>query len=196
MELAARIGNYVFPAILGPVLFVVLFSKEILALWISSSFAEHSATVLQWLAVGVLCSSIMRIPWTLLMAAHRPDVPAKLVLLEVPLYLSALYFAVSHFGITGAAVAWTGRMAFNCIALHLATLRVLPKSIKAVKKNSLLMLLSLSIVLIAAFLPQDIALKSLYFALACGSVGALIWYRLLSTEERAAIIPAWAYDRR
>ena len=99
MLLLERIGNYLFPVIFAPVLFIVLFAREILTFWIDASFASHSAIILSWLAVGVLFSSVARIPWTLLIAAHRPDVLGKLPALEVPFYLAFLYLGIRYFGL-------------------------------------------------------------------------------------------------
>ena len=82
-SLLEKAGNYLFPAVLAPVLVIVLFPREILSLWISPDFALHSARVLALLACGVFLSSIARIPWTLLVAC-RPDLPAKLSLVEAP----------------------------------------------------------------------------------------------------------------
>ena len=62
------------------------------------------------LAIGVLFSSIAPVPWTLLIAAHRPDVLGKLPLVEVSLYFAFPYFAIRYFGLEGAAITWTSRM--------------------------------------------------------------------------------------
>jgi len=191
MLLLERIGNYLFPVILAPVLFIVLFSREILALWIDPSFAAHSSVILRWLALGALFSSIARIPWTLLIAAHRPDVAGKLPLLEVPFYLAFLYLGIRYFGLEGAAIVWTLRMAINCCALHLIMWRVLPNTGRAIKKNAIFLTLSLPILAVATFLPQLLAARGLYFVFACTATLSWMWFYILSPDERATLRLGW-----
>jgi len=191
MLLLERIGHYLFPIIFAPVLFIALFSKEILTLWIDANFALHSAMILGWLAIGVLFSSIARVPWTLLIAAHRPDVLGKLPLLEVPVYLGFLYFAIRYFGLEGAAITWTSRMAFNCCALHLITWRLLPDTGRAIRKNAMLLLISLPVLAGAAFLPQSLAARGLYFVVLCAAMLSWMWFYIFSMEERASLRLGW-----
>jgi O-antigen/teichoic acid export membrane protein len=193
MQLLERIGHYLFPVILGPVLFAVLFAKEILSLWIDTSFAAHSAVILEWLAVGVLFSSIARVPWTLLIAAHRPDVLGKLPLLEAPFYLTFLYFAIRHFGLEGAAITWTSRMAFNCFALHFITWRLLPDTGRAIRKNAGLMIVSLSVLAGTPLLPEFLAARGLYFVVACLAMFSWMWFYILSSDERASLRLGWGW---
>jgi O-antigen/teichoic acid export membrane protein len=55
----------------------------------------------------------------------RPELSAKLHLVELPLYLTALWAGIHYFGILGAAVAWTGRMVVDGMVLFWITHRVL-----------------------------------------------------------------------
>jgi O-antigen/teichoic acid export membrane protein len=64
---------------------------------------------LQWLSVGVLFNSLAQIPFVLLQGAGRPDITAKIHLLELPFYLLALWLLISEMGINGAAMAWCAR---------------------------------------------------------------------------------------
>jgi O-antigen/teichoic acid export membrane protein len=193
MQLLERIGHYLYPVILGPVLFAVLFAKEILSLWIDPSFAAHSAIILEWLALGVLFSSIARVPWTLLIAAHRPDVLGKLPLLEAPVYLVCLYFAIRHFGLQGAAITWTSRMAFNCFVLHFITWRLLPDTGRAIRKNAVLMIVSVSVLAVTPLLPQLLAARALYFVVACAAMASWMWFYILSSDERASLRLGWGW---
>lgn len=95
-----------FPIILG----IVLFAPEGLRLWLGSEFARRSALTLQVLAIGVFTNSLANMPYTLLQASGRPDLTAKLHLIEVPCYVALLYWGVRVRGIEGAALAWTVRL--------------------------------------------------------------------------------------
>jgi O-antigen/teichoic acid export membrane protein len=193
MQLLERIGHYLFPIVLVIVLFAVLFAKEILSLWIDPSFAAHSAVILQWLALGVLFSSIARIPWTLLIAAHRPDILGKLPLFEVFFYLVSLYFAIRYFGLEGAAITWTLRMAFNCFALHFITWRLLPDTARAMRKNAGLMIVSLSVLALTPVLPQLLAIRGLYFVLVSATMLSWMWFYILSSDERESLRLGWKW---
>ncbi|HTY54473.1 MAG TPA: oligosaccharide flippase family protein, partial [Candidatus Binataceae bacterium] len=189
MELLEKAGHYLFPVIFTPVLMVMLFSRQILTLWIDARFAAHSTVVLEWLAVGVLFSSLARMPWTLLVA-HRPDFPAKLVLFEAPVYLPLLYVLIRLYGLEGAALAWTCRCAFNCSVLHAMTWRALPKSYRAIKKNAAMLAMGLFALAGGALLPAAIGPRALYLVLALAAVGTTTWFCVMSADERSELVPA------
>jgi O-antigen/teichoic acid export membrane protein len=188
-ELLEKAGHYLFPLIFAPVLLVTLFAHQILTLWIDRSFAAHSAIVLEWLAVGVLFSSLARVPWTLLVA-HRPDLPAKLVMFEVPVYLTMLVALIRFFGLDGAAVAWTCRSAFNCTVLHAMTWHVLPDSSRAIKKNAAMLAMAVLTLAGTVVLPVTIGTRVLYLGLMLTLVVGTTWFCVLSSEERREFVPA------
>lgn len=110
---------------LGPVLFLVIFfAHDILAIWLGQDFARQSTFILQILAIGVLANSLAFVPLSLLHGLGRPDLPAKFHLIELPLYLFALTYCLSHMGIVGAAVAWTGRVLVDAVLQLSAVLRL------------------------------------------------------------------------
>ena len=49
-------------------------------------------------------------PYALLQAWGRPDITAKLHLVEIPCYFALLYWGIRAHGIEGAALAWTIRL--------------------------------------------------------------------------------------
>jgi len=104
--------------LIGPVTLVVfVLAKPGLTLWLGAAFAAHSAPVLQILAVGVLLNSLASVPFSTLQAMRRPDLTAKIHLIELPLYLVLLAVLLQHFGIVGAAVAWTTRVGVDFAAI-------------------------------------------------------------------------------
>jgi O-antigen/teichoic acid export membrane protein len=117
--------RYVFAAVFPIVMLIVLFAGKGLRWWLNAEFAQNSTHVMQWLAVGVLFNSLALIPFVLLQGAGRPDITAKLHLIELPCYLLALWFLIPKMGINGAAVAWCARamldagllfaMAYRCV---------------------------------------------------------------------------------
>lgn len=133
----ARSLKYVLLA-QGPiVLMIVLFAREILQAWLGNDFATRSASALQLLALGVLINSLGCIPFVLLQGIGRPDITAKLHLLELPVYLGSAWVLVSRFGIVGAAAAWALRMALDTFLLFVAAFRVCQFSPRSVARNGL-----------------------------------------------------------
>ena len=116
--------KYVLLVLTPIVLVVTIFGKEILKLWLGIEFATESAMALRILSVGVLINSIGSITFSLFQGTGRPDIPAKFHLLELPLHLVAAYILISHWGITGAALAWTVRVTFDTFLLFMATFRI------------------------------------------------------------------------
>jgi len=88
--------------------------------WMGVAFGEQSSSLLRWLAVGFLLNAIARVPHALLQSVGRPDITAKLHLFELPIFLGALWACLHHFGILGAAIAWTLRMGLDLLLLQAA----------------------------------------------------------------------------
>jgi O-antigen/teichoic acid export membrane protein len=108
---------YTFALMFPVVLAVVTLADPGLNAWLGAEFARNSAVILQILAVGVLINSLAHLPFGLIQADGRPDLTAKLHLIELPIYLLALWFFLNTMGIVGAAVAWTLRVTVDTIVL-------------------------------------------------------------------------------
>lgn len=89
----------------------------LLPLWIKNNLNPVSIIVGQILCIGVFANAIGSMFYALLHAKGRADVTAKLHLIELPLFITALFFSLKQFGIEGAAWAWVGRMIFDAITL-------------------------------------------------------------------------------
>ncbi len=116
-QLVSRSTKYLLLS-LGPIIIVtMIFAREILQLWLGSTFAEISATALLILSIGVLLNSIAQIPYALIQALDRPDLTAKLHVAETPVHILLVWTLVSHLGIAGAALAWTARVGLDTVLL-------------------------------------------------------------------------------
>ena len=103
--------------LLPTVVAVILFARPGLELWLGDDFARHSTRVSQWLALGVLANGLGTVAFAVVQGAGRPDLTAKFHLVELPIYLIALTVLVRHYGIEGAAIAWTLRVALDTTLL-------------------------------------------------------------------------------
>ncbi|MDX1383495.1 MAG: flippase [Thermoanaerobaculia bacterium] len=101
----------------APLMIVALFARELLSLWLGTEFGDRSEAVVQWLAVGLLVNAMALVPHAALQAAGRPDVIARLHVLELPVFLLAVWYLVSTSGIVGAAIAWTLRASLDALIL-------------------------------------------------------------------------------
>lgn len=104
--------------VLPAVLVVAVFAHPLLALWLNASFAGPATPVLQLLLIGIFLNSAAHLPYALLQAHGRSDLTAKLHLLELPVFAVLLVASVHAFGITGAALAWTLRVALDAALLY------------------------------------------------------------------------------
>jgi O-antigen/teichoic acid export membrane protein len=175
--------KYLVLALFPLVLLIVVFARNGLKFWLGAAFAQNSFHVLQWLAVGVLVNSLAYVPFAMLQGLGRPDVTAKLHMIELPVYVVALWGLTKTFGIEGAAIAWTARATADAVALFILANRFLPASRGFRSRTVVLMALAL-VTLASSTLPQRLMSKSIFIVSA--SLGFLLvaWFLVLSREER------------
>jgi O-antigen/teichoic acid export membrane protein len=83
-----------------------LLAPEALGIWLGPDFSETSTPVLQWLALGLLVNTLAKLPFSLLQSVGRPDLVAKVHLVELIPYGLVLWSLTTAYGITGTAAAW------------------------------------------------------------------------------------------
>lgn len=112
--------KYLF-LVIGPVMLSILFfANDILRCWLGLTFAERGAVPMQILAGGFLVNSLALIPAAFLQGIGRPDLTAKFHLVELPIHVVVAWVLISHWGIAGAALAWTTRVSVDAVLLYLA----------------------------------------------------------------------------
>jgi O-antigen/teichoic acid export membrane protein len=137
----------VFP----PIVVVATLTYPVLAWWLDPTFAAHAAPVLRWLLVGVFVNSLAHVPYALLQAHGRADVTAKLHVFELPLFAAMLVVMVREFGIVGAAVAWTSRVAVDCALLFASAWRLLPEIRSTLVRGGGRVIAAVAIMMIVVF---------------------------------------------
>jgi O-antigen/teichoic acid export membrane protein len=180
---AVRIG---FIALFPITLTVVTFAHQGLDLWLNPDFAEHSERVLQWLAVGVLVSSLSQLASGLVQSG-RPDLTAKLALVELPLYLGSFYLALKAGGITAAAAVWAAKAVIEAGVLYAFVHRLSPSSARAVAPLGWAFL-GAGLLFAVAFLLDPVALKAVFLVLALAAFAPLAWTRILGADERERVL--------
>jgi O-antigen/teichoic acid export membrane protein len=157
---------------------IVLFADEALTVWLGVEFARESATVARWLAVGVFINSLALVPFTLIQGGGRPDLTAKLHLMELVPYLLGLWWLTTRYGIVGAAVMWTLRAGIDAILLYLLTVRVLPRSSHVVR-HTLARVAAAVVALAVAALADTMPAKVAYASLMLLGTGLHAWQVLV-----------------
>lgn len=112
-----------------PLLLVLIaLANPILATWAGAEFADNGTAVLEIFAMGMLFNALAQVPFSLIHGAARPDAAARLHLIEAPLYLAGLAWALPRFGLAGAAVAWSLRAALDALGMFAIAIRVAPSA--------------------------------------------------------------------
>jgi len=107
---------------------VAVFAPDVFEVWLPDGevFAAKSAFVIRALSIGIFVHGLARVSWFFVQAAGRPDLAAKLHLVEVPLYLLAAYALIGPYGVNGAALVWSLRCGIDFLLLLVLAVRLLP----------------------------------------------------------------------
>jgi O-antigen/teichoic acid export membrane protein len=104
--------------LLPPIVALAALAPELLAAWMGDQFAAEGAAALRWLVFGLMVSGLAKIPAVTLAAHGRPDMTAKLHILEVLPFVAIALILIPWLGVVGAAIAWTARAIVDAIAIH------------------------------------------------------------------------------
>lgn len=121
-----RAVKYLFLIVAPVSIFLIVMAHPLLDVWLGREFAFHGTAVLQILALGVLINSLAQVPFSAIQAAGRPDLTAKLHLVEFPVYLACLWIFTKPLGIIGVALAWTIRIGLDTSLLFWLVRRLFP----------------------------------------------------------------------
>ena len=98
----------------------IFLSRPALEIWIGKEFAANAAPVMEILFLGIWLNGLAYIPFAMTQAQGRPDLVAKISLLEFLPYLATLWLLISAFGLRGAALAWAVRSGIDTVLQYKA----------------------------------------------------------------------------
>ncbi len=182
-----RTIKFIFLALFPIILVFITLAHEGLTLWINPQFADNSTLVLRLLAIGVFLNSFAQVPFGLIQSLGRPDLTAKLHLIELPFYLLLLWWLVGSYGITGAAIAWVVRVGLDALFLFFMAERLLPL-ISVVTPQSLVISIILLFILIMSGLISNFTIKLIFLLMAQLLFVAAAWLVILTKEEKKATL--------
>ena len=176
----------VFVAVFPILLILVIFAEPMLILWIGRDFAQNSERVLQLLAMGLLANSLALVPLFLIQGLNRPDIPAKIHLCELPLYLLVLWIMIVNYGIRGAALAWAMRTTADAIILFACIQRLMPNRPVYFIRTIFTFCTALCVLLLG-FIFSGLVVRLVFVFVALGGFAFAAWFIFLAESERTKI---------
>jgi O-antigen/teichoic acid export membrane protein len=175
---------------LGPIVVVVAaFSREILQFWLGMDFALQSTLALQILAMGILVNCMVPIQNALLYAVGRPDLTAKVHLVQLPVFCVLTWWLVGLWGITGAALAQSMRLGGEALLVLFAVRRLAAVRFHAIIEAKLLQILLLLVLSLGVAIGISHYLQEIWIRLAASgmvfaALGIWIWQYSLDQRDR------------
>jgi O-antigen/teichoic acid export membrane protein len=167
-------------------LVLVTLASEILRVWVGAEFSRSGSAVLQWLAVGALINSVGYVGFAVLQGVGRPDLTGKLNLVELPLYVAAIWLLATTLGLAGVAMAWTLRVLVDTVALWVMARRNLATDRRVVHTPMMTWVTMALALLVGALLPGTAARIAYVFASAAVYL-PVAWFGLVTPSERQAL---------
>jgi len=174
-----------FPIVLG----VTVLSFSLFCIWLPDGrvFAEKSAFIMITLALGVYVHSIARFVWYFIQAAGRPDLAARLHIIEFPVYVVVAYLLVRKYGINGAAAAWTLRTVADMILLSIMSAKFISNAKVLFREISMLLIFSIILILLAVY-PSYLPIRIGIAAIGVPAFYVFSWIFMLSDAEHKDLL--------
>lgn len=170
----------------------ILFADVILSVWLGPEFARHGATALRILGVGVLFNSLGWVPYAVFIGLGRPDIQAKIIVLELPVYASLIRLLGVKLGISGVAIAWSIQGTIYSLLAFAAAWKVFALSPRLLIENGFLRSLA-GFVLFAAVSLAAVRAEASFLvrlALLAGLICALAitaWTYIFDSRDREVV---------
>lgn len=187
VTLQQRGVKYTFLALTPITVCIIIFARPFLHFWLGPEFAQASTPILQLLALGVLINSIAHIPYSAIQALGRPDLTAKLHLLELPFYLGVLWFSIHTIGLIGVALAWVLRVCIDTGLLFWWVHRLLPEKTGGPQRYMTGLFLQSGLLLGAIYIlawTSQLSIKIVFLPVIIGAFAGLSWRYLLDDVEK------------
>jgi len=178
--------KYIFLSVFPILLCLMTLAPEAMRLWLGADFAEHATSALRWLTAGVFVNCLAQVPFALIQSGGRPDLTAKLHLLELPPYLAAVWWLTKSLGIEGTAIAWTGRAILDAILLVLFGHLILPHRLSFLVRLGASVTGGLALMFIGTLL-QSVSIKLAFLAGSLFIFGLSTWLVALHPDERTFV---------
>ena len=190
-----RSMKYLFLILTPLSLIGAIFGKEIVQLWLGPTFAAKSSIVFQILAIGVPVNCFAHIPYCFLQALDRPRSPAVLFLFELLPYTAVMWWSIRHYGIAGAAAAWSVRVAIEAGILMFMVwqiFRLSPAGLLGRKQvwrgTAMLGIMAIALIATKMVLGLSLPVECGVVVLGLACFGLSGWRYILDDTDREALI--------
>jgi O-antigen/teichoic acid export membrane protein len=131
-------------------------------------------------------NSLGHSPFALVQGFGRPDLTAKLHIIELPVYVLSLIWLLRDFGINGVAIAWVIRATVDTMLLLFVAHRLLPALTKPLMQILPLLLVPLPLFLVGATL-DGLAVKVSFYCLATLIMAFVAYFLAITRAERQTL---------
>jgi O-antigen/teichoic acid export membrane protein len=138
------------------------------------------------LTIGVFIDSLAYTPWAFLQGIKRPDLPAKINMVELPFYIIVFWWLTHAHGLFGAAISWAARIIVNTVLYFYTSQSILKISTDEIRKSLLTFGASIIILVISTF-PMSLVTKSLFLFVTAFCFLWYVWF-ILDKDERIRIL--------
>lgn len=175
-----------------PLGIVLVYAPELLRAWLGMEYSAQASTAFRVLAVGVFANALAQPLFVTLYAKNRPDLPAKFHLLELLVHIPLTLALIRAFGISGAAIAWTTRVALDLGLLAWAAARTSDAGVLEITGGRFGPAVASIAFLLAGLWGSRLLLANVWLCGAAALVAVtgftvLSWRWVLATGERTAI---------
>lgn len=184
---------FIFCLMFPAVTLLAGFCREMIGLWIGGPFAAHTVPVFRWLAIVILVSGFAEMPSLLIQAAHRPDLTAKLRLIEIPLSVLLVWKLALWRGAEGVAIAAVVRVLFDTIAISFLATRIFPLGVSFWTRTSW-MAGAAAVVFVLGRVNLATPSKAILILTIIGVFMTLVWRLLFLRDDRHMVVQLVSRD--
>ncbi|MFZ5720233.1 MAG: oligosaccharide flippase family protein [Pseudomonadota bacterium] len=117
----ARRAIQTLACVVSPVVLCgILVLEPFLIIWVGADMATQAAPIGRVLFVAFWANAFALVPFIFLQSSGRPDLPPKMHLIEIPIYLTGLYGGMKLIGLLGCALAFAGRCLLDYFLMTMA----------------------------------------------------------------------------
>lgn len=149
-----------------PVTLALFVADPLFRLWLGDNIGGQAAPLARIMLVAIWFNSFAQMSYIKLQASGRPDKIAKLLLIETPIYLTVLWFALHAYGLWGASLVFLMRMVLDGIGMFILADRRI--------EQGWLLLPTLAILILACIILRDMLQMAMLEAAMLGLAAGLV----------------------
>jgi O-antigen/teichoic acid export membrane protein len=178
--------KYIFIGLFPLTVLLIALAPEGLSVWLGKDFAVNSAPVARWLLAAVFINGLAQVPFAHLQSEGRPDLTAKLHLIELPFYVGLLFPIALRYGIRGVAITWFLRVAADTVLMFFFSQRYLPESRPVLRRLMLITAAAIAVFALAAW-GMPVVFKTVFALTVCLLSVIAAWVWIISPREKKAL---------